>query len=97
MNNRQSVPGIARGPQNFSPRSLPPISNPMGQPPNPFDPTSTEELVQDLALEIYCRLASAIISAHMEAPHPETMQRLAQHARIAAQAFFEENPNNGQA
>lgn len=95
MNNRQNVPGIARGPQSFSPRSLPPISNPMGQPPAmQADGVSVED---ELAMEIYARLASAIISAHMDSPHPTTMWRLAQHARVAAKAFFEEQPSNAQA
>ena len=97
MNNRQNVPGIARGPQSFSPRSLPPVPNPMGQPPAMQQQDDGVSVQDELAMEIYCRLAFANISNQDvgEPADASQLRELAKDARIAAQAFFEENPNNG--
>lgn len=96
MNNRQNVPGIARGPQSFSPRSLPPISNPMGQPPAMQQQDDGVSVQDELAMEIYCRLAADTISTSHIAK-PELLRSLAQAAKQAAAIFFEEDPNNAQA
>ncbi len=82
------VPGIAKGPQGFSQRNLPPISNPMGQ--QPMQQESVDVSIEDdLAMEIYARLAVSHIQKQM--PDRETLRTLASQSRIAAQAYFEVN------
>lgn len=93
MNNRQNVPGIARGPQNFSPRSLPPISNPMGQPAMQQQAADDVSIQDELAMEIYARLAEHHIMHNHAAPNTPRLRDLAHAAKVAAQAFFEEQTN----
>lgn len=96
MSQQRPVPGIAKGPQGFSPRSLPPISNPMGQPPAVQQAADDVSMVDELAMEIYARLSADTISTSHIAK-PELLRSLAQAAKQAAAIFFEEDTNNAQA
>ena len=100
MNQHRKVQSIGRGPQSFTRSAQSPIQSPMppqsaqyrpmqqwAPPPEPV--YSVEEDIQDLAMEIYARLAIDHIRT-TDAAMPEVLQDLAKDSRIAAQAFFEE-------
>jgi len=87
------VPGIAKGPSQFSPAALPPVPHPMAMQsqPSPQPPQSAEAAIadnlQDLAMEIYCRVVAQYIAA--DRVDREAFQTLALHSRSAAKAYFE--------
>lgn len=85
------VPGIAKGPGQFSPAARPPVPHPMMQSQPPQPPQSAEAAIadnlQDLAMEIYCRVVAQYIAA--ERVDREAFQTLALHSRSAAKAYFE--------
>jgi len=85
MDRHRPVPGIARGPQQFTPGAAVPIQSPMMGPIQEQDPIA--EHLQDLALEIYCRVVSQHIAAGRV--DREAMQTLALHSQTAAKAYFE--------
>lgn len=106
MQRPRQVPGIARGPQQFSQRQPVPQMNPMAMPPQiqssaqtPIDDSG--EL--DLAMEIYCRLAIKVIDdikpRRNSSESEELQARLQFAAEIAKQsaaAFFtEDESTNG--
>lgn len=86
------VPGIARGPQQFSRDTLSAIQSPLMMPgqqqPQQSPEAAIAETMQELALEIYARLATAHIE-HNQATDRETLQGLAQSAQLAAKSYFE--------
>lgn len=113
MQHRQ-VPPIAHLRQSISRDIAKPIQSPlsfgrgvansaeMAMQSQPSPESSITEAVQDLALEIYARLAVKHIE-HNQATDRETLQGLAQSAQLAAKAYFEsmgvqfnEEPNRGQ-
>lgn len=91
MAEARKVPGIGRGPQQFSRATAPPIQSPMmaGNPqqmiaspqPDPMDS------MQDLAMEIYSNLATDLIASGN--PDRDAMQTLAKHSWEAARIYFE--------
>ena len=86
----RKVPGIARGPQQFSRATQPPIQSPMmqGIPQQMIaspQPEPTGSSMQDLAMEIYADLAAELIATGN--PDPEAMHTLARHAVAAARIF----------
>jgi len=92
MQRNRPVQPIGRGPQSFPQSNLPPIQSPMamGQQPAPSAISPQEaiaEQMQDMALEIYCRVVSQHIAAGRV--DREAMQTLALHSQTAAKAYFE--------
>lgn len=91
MTEHRKVPGIERGPQQFSRATSPPIQSPMMQGnPHPQmiaspQPEPTDSSMQDLAMEIYADLAAEQIATGN--PDPEAMHTLARHAVAAARIF----------
>ena len=83
------VPGIARGPHAFSPAARAPIANPMQLPPVPSPPPVSDEISPDeLAMEIYCRVAAQFIASGRAADRA-VLTGLAIHAQAAAEAYFQ--------
>ena len=94
MSQHRPVPGIAQGPKEFSPSSRVPIQSPMaaGQPP------AVSDVMQDLAMEIYARLAVNHITADAGGSHDSgALRELAQEAQTAARIYFQAMgvPTNG--
>ena len=88
MSQHRPVPGIAQGPREFSPSSFVPMQSPIGQ---PQQAPVVSESMQDLAMEIYARLAVSYMtdSRYETDPSPACLQRLAQDAQMAALAYFQ--------
>lgn len=95
MSQTRPVPGIARGPQGFSQRNLPPIPNPMGQPPMQYPPAADVSIEDELAMEIYSKLAIDHIRSNHGSGSVDLLRDAALAAKAAASAFFEEQPTNG--
>jgi len=98
MQRPRNVPQIGRGPQQFAKSSLPPIASPMqmtSAPQIPIQvmqpPVNSEPLdADDLAMEIYARLAVEHIAA-MGAKHDlAALRELAKASQAAAMAYFQE-------
>jgi hypothetical protein len=90
VQNNRPVPGIANLNQGFSRKTSVPIPSPLGNPQQQFLPTAIDDPADDLAQEIYARLAVQHLSLNLIGdPSPITLQRLADHARAAARAYFE--------
>jgi len=93
MHQPRPVPGIARGPQQFSQTVGSPVPHPMAmqsQSPPP-QTVSDEEAFQDLAMEIYTRLVSKHICADSfpkANADPELFRELAKASQAAAMAYF---------
>lgn len=83
------VPGIARGPQAFTPAARTQIANPMSPP--ILQPEEADDQ-SDLAMEIYCRVVAQFIAAG----RTSEFTNLAHLAKIAAQAYFQESSTDGQ-
>lgn len=108
MQRPRQVPGIARGPQQFSQRQPVPQMNPMAMPPQiqssaqtPIQPEDDSGEL-DLAMEIYCRLALPLAQDVEGYQNPSTdkdfhdkLRRAAMIAKVAAKCFFEKESNNG--
>lgn len=93
MNNARKVPGIGRGPQQFSRATMPPMQSPMmsSHQPTQFSmPAAEAETVEDqihsLAMEIYAGLIVDLIASG--SGDREAMQTLAKHSQAAAREFF---------
>jgi len=90
MSQFRPAPGIARGPQQFSRSQMPPIASPLGPPPLVPPESAISEQMQDLAMEIYARLAVEHIAA-MGAKHDlAALRELAKASQAAAMAYFQE-------
>lgn len=95
MNQHRPVPKIGRTPQDFSPAAVPSVPHPMMPMPQPIlgqsqQPTyeqAISEQMADMAMEIYCRLASSHISSGQL--EPEVFRFLAKESQIAARVYFE--------
>lgn len=92
----RQVPQIGQGPKRFAPDTRGPIQSPMmaGQPiqPQAAPEESIAQDMEDMAMEIYCRIVSQHICAG-RASTPRLIE-LAADARLAATIFFEqENPS----
>lgn len=62
----------------------------IGNIPAPPEPVySVEEDIQDLAMEIYAKLAIDSIQGHGQS-HEDTLRQLASYSKTAAQIFFED-------
>ena len=84
----RQVPQIGRGPQHFSPAARPPIAHPMQLPPVPLQPPVSDEITPDeLAMEIYCRVAAQFIAAGRA--DRAVLTGLAIHSQAAAEAYFQ--------
>ena len=88
MSQHRPVPGISQGPKEFSPSSRVPIQSPMmvGQP----GAAAVSEQMQDLAMEIYVRLAVKHIAITVQDnADNEQLQELAKASQAAALAYFQ--------
>jgi hypothetical protein len=83
MQKPRQVPGIGHLRQEFSRSSPPPIQSPLGMP-QPMQQAS--DPVEELAAEIYCRLAVDLITGGGQLSE---LERLAASARFAAKVFGE--------
>ena len=95
MSQHRPVPGIAQGPREFSPSSFVPMQSPIGQ---PQQAPVVSESMQDLAMEIYARLAVNHITADAGGSHDSgALRELAQEAQTAARIYFQAMgvPTNG--
>jgi hypothetical protein len=91
MQRHRPVPGLARGSQQFSRDALPPIQSPMGMmPTQQTPPVAADDPADDLAQEIFARLAVNHLMHNPAAPDSRILRDLAQSAQFAARAFFEE-------
>ena len=95
MSRFRQVPGIAQGPKGFSPASFVPMQSPLGQPQSPVD--GIAEQLQDLAMEIYARLAVDHIAAMGQKLDPLQLAEMAKASQTAALAYFQTMgvPTNG--
>lgn len=95
MSQHRPVPGIAPTPKQASGQTFKPIQSPMmfGQPPMPqlTPEQAVAEQVQDLAMEIYCRIAAQHVMHVFDASEPDTqmLRKMAHAAQEAAKAYFE--------
>lgn len=92
MQKPRQVPQMAPQRQQFSRDTLPPVQSALAMPPPQQTPEmAVMEQMQDLALEIYSRLAVAHLSAdhYTEPLSHEHLKALANHSQIAAKAYFE--------
>lgn len=80
------VPKIGRGPQAFRPADRPPVAHPMQLPPAAVPP-SDEVSPDELAMEIYCRVAAQFIASGRA--DRAILTGLAIHAQAAAEAYFQ--------
>lgn len=91
------VPGLARGPSSFTPKSSTPISMPVGMasappiqiPPQVAQIDSKPLDAEDLAMEIYARLVVGHLGRSIQPPDPMLLRQLAQTARTSAQIYFQ--------
>lgn len=94
MQQPRMVPPIAHLRQQISRDNAKPIQSPLSfgqpsqQPPVVEQAASISESVQDLALEIYARLATAHIQ-HNQATDRETLHELAKSSQQAALTYFQ--------
>jgi hypothetical protein len=88
MQRHRPVPGIANLSQNFARKESLPIQSPVSHPQQLIDAGDDS---QDLAQEIYARLALDYLRDH-QVPEPRVLQELAKRARVAAQSYFEVQP-----
>lgn len=93
MSRFRQVPGIAQGPKGFSQASFVPMQSPLSQPPQqPQSPAAVDgiaEQMQDMAMEIYCRLAVKHIAITVQDTDSEQLQELAKLSQAAALAYFQ--------
>ena len=87
MSQHRPVPGIAQGPREFSPSNYVPMQSPIGHPPQ--QPPVVSESMQDLAMEIYARLAVDHIAAMGQKLDPLQLAELAKASQTAALAYFQ--------
>lgn len=102
MSRFRQVPGITQGPKGFSPANFVPMQSPLSQPPQqPQSPAAVDgiaEQMQDMAMEIYCRLAVKHIAITVQDnADNEQLQELARLSQAAALAYFQAMgvPTNG--
>lgn len=99
MTKFRPVPPLGRMPSGFQPNQTPPVQHPMLAPAPPMNPQqqmaeSIEESVQDLAMEIYCRLASEEIRVSRNVGstsvvNQDALKSLAKNSQAAALAYFQ--------
>lgn len=92
MKQPRMVPGLAPQRQQFSRDTLPPVQPALSMPPQQTSPEQAiMEQMQELALEIYARLAVAHLNAdhYTEPLSHEHLKAIANHSQIAARAYFE--------
>jgi len=93
MSRFRQVPGIAQGPKGFSPANFVPMQSPLSQPPQqPQSPAAVDgiaEQMQDLAMEIYVRLAVKHIAITVQDNADNELQELARLSQAAALAYFQ--------
>ena len=89
MPDHRPVPQIGRGPQQFARVTHNPMTSPvvLGQAQQPPPDAPIAEQLQDLAMEIYCR----VVSSHISAGRVDAVEfrYLAKHAQTAAKAYFQ--------
>lgn len=85
----RKVPGIGRGPQQFSARAPVQVQSPLGMPaPQQQAYPSYGEDQQDLAMEIYSRLAIDHIQTN-QTPDAQILTELAIASKQAAAIYFQ--------
>ncbi len=103
------VPGLARGPSSFTPKSSTPISMPVGMasappiqipqiPPQVAQIDSKPLDAEDLAMEIYARLVVSHLgrAVQVQPPDPILLRQLAQIARTSAMVYFQIDSNSNE-
>ena len=88
MQKPRPVPGIGHLQQQFSRASLPPIQSPMQSPQVPIHEQG-DDPQDDLAQEIFARLAVNHLMHNPIAPDSRILREMAQNAQIAAAAYFD--------
>lgn len=93
MNKNRPVPGLSKGPSQFSQRPSQPIQSPLQ--PTSFPPLGMIQSqpdpaddMKDLAMEIYCRLV--VTSSNTL----KSLKESAEYAKLAARIFFESYSND---
>ena len=94
MQQPRQVPKLGHQRPILSRDTLPPIQSPLAMQQPQSSPESAGDELQDLAMEIYARLAVAHIQ-HNQQTDRETLQQLSHSAMTAARVYFG-STNNGQ-
>ena len=111
MNQNRSarpVPGLAKGPSSFTPKSSTPFAMPVGMTSAPSQPmqvipqqlgqVDSEPLdAEDLAMEIYARLVVSHLGRSVAPPDPILLRQLAQTARTSAMVYFQFDSDSSEA